>query len=55
MAIKDRNILKGWFQRGSKPSSGNFADWLDSFWHKNDNIPVSSINNLQNSLDTKAD
>ena len=47
MAITGKNILKGWFQKGLKPSASQFADWMDSFWHKNETIPVSSVQGLQ--------
>lgn len=54
MAIQNKNTLKSWFLRGSKPLAAQFADWMDSFWHKDENIPASKIENLQSLLDGKA-
>lgn len=51
-----RNILKGWFSTGKKPLATQFAEWMDSFWHKDeDAIPIASIAGLQNALNNKAD
>ncbi|MDR0834614.1 MAG: hypothetical protein LBN93_10615 [Candidatus Symbiothrix sp.] len=52
--MTDRNTLKNWFVRGAKPLASQFAEWIDSFWHKNDNIPAGSIQGLQQLLDEKA-
>jgi len=54
MAIQNKNTLKSWFLRGSKPLAAQYADWMDSFWHKDENIPASKIENLQSLLDGKA-
>lgn len=43
MAIKSLSILKSWFETGDKPTEAQFSDLLDSFRHKNDNIPVGSL------------
>jgi hypothetical protein len=55
MATTDRNILKSWFERGKKPLASQFAAWIDSYWHKDDTIPVSSIENLSGILGEKID
>lgn len=47
----DRNTLKGWFVKGAKPLAAQFASWLDSFWHKDDSIPVANIDGLQDLVD----
>src|SRR5687768_13894795 len=45
------NTLKNWFKRGLKPLEVQFADWLDSYWHKDaTNIPVTAIEDLQDIL-----
>ncbi|MFS2189804.1 hypothetical protein ACCC92_24220 [Mucilaginibacter sp. Mucisp84] len=50
-----RSILKQWFSTAKKPTAGQFAEWIDSFWHKSeDSIPVSAIDNLSNTLAGKA-
>lgn len=51
----DRNTLKGWFVRGAKPLATQFAAWIDSFWHKDDTIPIGSIEGLGGILGNKAD
>ena len=54
MSQQTRNILKGWFSSGKKPLQNQFWDWLDSFWHKEDSIPISAITGLQSALDNLA-
>lgn len=34
MAIKIRNILKSFFTTGAKPTQSQFADFIDSFFHR---------------------
>jgi hypothetical protein len=63
--MTSRNILKQWFSHAKKPTAGQFAEWIDSFWHKTEDIiQVSDVQNLSNilagkasmsDLDTKAD
>jgi len=51
-----RNILKGWFSTGKKPLATQFAEWMDSFWHKTeDAIQITDVQNLQATLQNKAD
>lgn len=52
--LADRNSIKQWFKRGLKPLESHFWAWIDSFWHKNDLIPMSSIQNLTTILDNKS-
>jgi hypothetical protein len=49
------NTILGWFKTGNKPTQRQFWDSWQSFWHKDEAIPQSSINNLVSTLDTKAD
>ena len=49
----DRTTLKQWFSKSKKPLASHFAAWIDSFWHKDDLIPISSVDNLSNELLTK--
>lgn len=50
--IRSRTILKGWFERGDQPREEHFWDWIDSFWHKEDDaIPISAVSGLQDALD----
>lgn len=55
MAIISREQLKKWFRRGMYPLESQFADWIDSFWHKNDALPISSVDGLADAINGKAD
>jgi hypothetical protein len=50
MAIQSINTLKSWFKRGLKPLQQQFSDWLDSYWHKEETIPIAFIEGLQELL-----
>jgi hypothetical protein len=52
MAIQNINTLKNWFKRGFKPLQQQFYDWMDSFWHKNEKIPIATIDGLESILNT---
>lgn len=45
-----REQLKAWFRRGMKPLQSQFAAWIDSYWHKDDQIPMASIEGLDDAL-----
>lgn len=50
-----RNQLKQWFKRGLKPLESQFSEWIDSYWHKQDDqIPVTCIEGIQEALDAKS-
>lgn len=49
------NTIKNWFKTGYKPTQQQFWDTWDSFFHKEDQIPISNIENLNNRFDEKAD
>ena len=53
--ITDKNILKSWFKRGFKPLETQFHAWMDSYWHKSEKIPTSSIDSLEETLNNKAE
>lgn len=55
MAITSLNTLKNWFKTGLKPTQSQFWAWLDSFWHKEEDIPAAKIEGLQELLDSKID
>jgi hypothetical protein len=38
--------LKKWFVKYAYPTQQQFWDWLDSYWHKNETIPVNKISGL---------
>lgn len=50
-----RNQLKSWFSTGKKPLAAQFAEWMDSFWHKGeDSIGINDVQGLQGALSQKA-
>ncbi|MDR1729946.1 MAG: hypothetical protein LBR52_04720 [Prevotellaceae bacterium] len=55
MALQPLSQLKAWFRKGLKPTEGQFWDTWDSFWHKEEKIPMSSIENLNATLNGKGD
>lgn len=55
MNITDKNTLKSWFLRGMKPLESQFAAWIDAYWHKSEQIPTSSIDGLEATLNSKAE
>lgn len=46
MAKTNMTQLKNWFKNGLKPAQEHFWNWMDSYWHKDDTIPTSSIDGL---------
>lgn len=55
MAKTDITTIKNWFKTGLKPSQIQFWNTWDSFWHKDEKIPISSIEDLGNVIDNKSD
>lgn len=54
MAIRSLAQLKAWFQKGKYPTASQFSDWMDSFFHKEeDEIPIDSVENLADQLNAK--
>lgn len=54
MAIVSKSQLKNWFRNGLKPVQEHFWNWMDSFWHKGEKIPTSSIDGLESYFDNIA-
>lgn len=46
--------IKNWFRTSLKPTQAQFWDTWDSFWHKDDAIPQSSVQGLNTALNAKA-
>ena len=42
--------LKKWFSNFRKPKQEHFWAWMDSFWHKEEKIPMDSIEGLENAI-----
>lgn len=56
MAIRSIAQLKAWFKRGKYPTEAQFADWIDSFFHKEETkVPISSVEGLPEQLNGKYD
>jgi len=55
MAIQTLNTIKKWFKTGLKPSQDQFWDTWDSFRHKYEKVPIKDIEELETTLDTKAE
>lgn len=45
--------LKTWFRRGKYPTEEQFADWMDSYHHKDETVPLSSVEGLTDRLNGK--
>lgn len=54
MAITDKNTIISWFQTGDFPTSAQFNSAWDSFWHKDENIPMTKITGLNQQLQSTA-
>jgi hypothetical protein len=55
MALQTLNTIKDWFKTGLKPSQTQFWDTWDSFRHKDEKIPITAIDDIENILAEKAD
>lgn len=53
--MADKNTLKNWFKTGLKPTQIQFWAWIDSYWHKEEPIPQSAVQNLQSTLNAKVE
>ncbi len=49
------NIILDWFKTGKKPTQAQFWATWQSFWHKDDPIPQSAVQNLTTVLAGKAE
>jgi hypothetical protein len=43
--------IKNWFTTGKKPTQAQFWATWDSFWHKDDMIPIAKVDGIQNVYD----
>ena len=48
------STIKGWFKKGMYPTESQFSQTWDSFWHKDEQIPLSFIAELTEKLNQKA-
>ena len=42
--------LKQWFVTAAKPLQTHYWAWLESFWHKDEKLPISSVQGLSELL-----
>ncbi|PTX08112.1 hypothetical protein C8P65_102154 [Capnocytophaga leadbetteri] len=52
--ITQKKTLKKWFSNFMKPAQEHFAAWIDSYWHKSEQIPMSSIDGLSKAIENTA-
>ncbi|WP_291121380.1 hypothetical protein [Empedobacter sp. UBA7248] len=50
----EKNTLKNWFKSKLKPTQAQFWAWMDSYWHKGEKLPISTIDGLGEAVDGKA-
>ncbi|WP_245915781.1 hypothetical protein [Apibacter adventoris] len=50
-----KETLKPWFSNGKKPDEQQFWAWMESYWHKEEKIPIEVIEDINNILVNKAD
>lgn len=50
MPKQSLSTLFGWFIRGLKPTANQFRDVFLSFWHKDEKLPMSAIDQLPETL-----
>ena len=46
-----KKTLKKWFSNFMKPAQEHFAAWIDSYWHKSEQIPMSNIEGLSRAIE----
>ncbi|HBL74257.1 MAG: hypothetical protein A2W90_18055 [Bacteroidetes bacterium GWF2_42_66] len=53
MANQTLSVIKNWFRTGLKPTQAQFWDTWDSFWHKDEKIPIDTVDQLITTLNSK--
>ena len=46
-----KKTLKKWFSNFMKPAQEHFSAWIDSYWHKSEQIPMSNIDGLSRAIE----
>ena len=46
-----KKTLKKWFSNFMKPAQEHFAEWIDSYWHKSEQIPMKNIEGLSRAIE----
>ena len=52
--MTSKKTLKKWFSNFMKPVQEHFYAWIDSFWHKDEKIPMDSIEGLERIIEGTA-
>ena len=52
--ITQKKTLKKWFSNFMKPAQEHFSAWIDSYWHKSEQIPMSNIEGLSRAIENTA-
>lgn len=52
MAKTSITQLKSWFRNGLKPTQAQFWNWMDSYWHKDEKLPMDSIEGIDEYFDS---
>lgn len=55
MSKQTLSQLKAWFSKGLYPTQSQFWDWMDSFFHKDEAIPMTSVDGLADAINSKAE
>ena len=50
MATTAKTIIKSWYKNFYKPTQEQFWAWMDSYWHKDEDIPMNKIEGLNEAL-----
>jgi hypothetical protein len=53
--MADKNTIKNWFKTDLIPTQAQFWSLLDSYFHKDEKIPITAIEDIENMLIEKAD
>lgn len=53
--MANKETIKYWFRNGAKPAEKQFWAWMDSFFHKEEKIPMESVEGMDKALEGKAD
>lgn len=52
--MTSKQTLKEWFSNLKKPTQSHFWAWLESYWHKEEKIPMQTIEGLDTALQNTA-
>ena len=53
--MADKNTIKSWFEENDMPNQAQFWAWIESYFHKDEKIPITAIDDIENILNEKAD